>query len=89
MLAVAGVVRDVAWRKIFKLAVFPRGRRSRHRDQGRDKLVLEAEGVDSMLKLASSFRIAINAREKMLQIQLTALMGRGLEEAEIEKSYKS
>jgi len=86
---VAEVGRDVVWRKAFKLAISPRGR-----CRDRDMPALEAEGVDSMLKLASSSRMAINEREMMLQIQLTAVMGRELEageagEAEIESGNRS
>jgi len=83
---VAEVGRDVVWRKAFKLAISPRGR-----CRDRDMPALEAEGVDSMLKLASSFRMVINEREMMLQIQLTVVMGRGLGagEEEIEQRYRS
>ena len=90
VVVVAEVVRDVAWRKTFKLAISPRGK-CRVRDRDKNKPVREVEGVDSMLKLASSFRMAINEREMMLQIQLTVVMGRELEagEAEIEERYRS
>jgi len=86
VVVVAEVVRGVAWRKTFKLAISPTGK-CRDRDQDKNKPVLEVEGVDSMLRLASSSRMAINAREMMLQIQLTVVVGRELEAggAEIEE----
>jgi hypothetical protein len=94
VVAVAEVVRDVAWHKIFRLATSLKGM-YKDRDQDRDKPVQEVEGAGSMLKLASSFRMAINEREMMLPIQVTVVTGRGLEEGEVEieqrcrfKAYK-